>query len=430
LFCLSCSENGVKLAKPSTFVRYFNGGTPDISQSIIKTSSTIDSSSPIGGYLILANSQTALTSTYYRIKLIRVDEYGNEFWTSLLPEPPVYDPNLTVQKTVPSYRGLGITPLTDNSGTDNGYFIVGEEIYVDPNTNVRTEGLLMIQVDTKGALVKTATITPNDIYTLIGTSALVRGVGVTRAKNGNFYVSGEVQNSSGGDLFLTEIDANSLTMVWARIFAGAASSNLVNRVFTYGDSIYWGGTRAAGASLEMRWIGTQINSSSKSDIPYPNGQVVKGGSLVSYNCNDICKYGFGYGFVGSYGLSQGVFSGIAFFRVNENGQQIDSASYTLPYTQQNPYQAGNSICSTLDGGFLILGTAATDISTSDTNYILIKTDAHGVMQWKKEYGGRFIDVGAKVLQADDGGFIVLGTTTFANVESVFLMKTGSDGGIQ
>lgn len=417
LLCLSCNEKGVQLAKPSTFVRYFNGGTPDVAQSIIKTKSTTTQGT-VDGYLILANSQTALTSNYYRIKLIRVDEYGNEIWPSLLPVPPLYDPSATIE-TVPSYRGFGITAITDNSGLDNGYFIVGEEIYNDPATNTLTQGLLMINVDANGAIVKKRTLTVTDI------GELVRGVGVAPAKNGNFYVLGEVQGG-GNDMFLAEIDASTLAPVWTRNY-GAANTALVNKVFTYGDSIYWGGTRTAGTDQRMRWIGTQINSAAKSDFPYPSDQ---GLTPTNYTCNDICKFGFGYGFVGSYGPSPGVYSHIAFFRVSESGLQLDSATYKLNFPQQDPYQAGNSICSTSDGGFLILGTAATDISTSNTNYLLIKTDARGTMQWTKEYGGKFIDVGKKVLQADGGGFIVLGTTTLANVESVFLMKTDSEGNIQ
>lgn len=414
LLFVSCNESGVKLGKPATFVRYFNGGTPDVAQSLITTSD--------GGYLILANSQTALTSTYYRIKLIKVDAYGNEVWQSLLPAVPA-----DASTPAPNYRGYGIIAISDNSGSDIGYFIVGEEIYDDPNQNTRTQGLLMIQVDTKGALAKSATLTAADI------GAPVRGAGVTLAKNGNYYVLGQA-GSSATDMFLAEIDANTLSTVWTRNY-GSASTTLVNKVFTYGDSIYWGGTRTASISQEV-WISTQINSDAKSFNMYPEGQAFSQPSNlpINYSCNDICNYGFGYGLVGSYSLSPEVYNRIAFFRIDENGKRVDSASYGssygFKYPLPAPYQAGNSICSTYDGGFLILGTNATDISTSDTNYILIKTDSHGVPQWTKEYGGKFIDVGTKVVQAADGGFIVLGTTTLANVESIFLMKTDSDGNIQ
>src|SRR5689334_11721018 len=89
LVCFSCKESGVKLALPSTFVHYYNGGTPDIAQSIIKTNvPNATGSGTTGGYLIMANTQTALTSTYYRIKLILVDNYGNELskTPSLIPQ--------------------------------------------------------------------------------------------------------------------------------------------------------------------------------------------------------------------------------------------------------------------------------------------------------------------------------------------------------
>src|SRR5690348_1727257 len=89
LLCASCNESGVKLAMPATFVHYFNGGTPDVAQSIIKTTALDARQNPASdGYLILANSQTALTSSYYRAKLVRIDNYGNELWESLIPAVP------------------------------------------------------------------------------------------------------------------------------------------------------------------------------------------------------------------------------------------------------------------------------------------------------------------------------------------------------
>ena len=422
LVCFCCKESGVKIEHPSTFVHYFNGGTPDVAQSIIKTSD--------GGYLILANSQTTLTSSYYRIKLIKVDAYGNESWERLIPK--VFDPYDPSSPTAPkpaSYRGFGITAITDNLGTDTGYFIVGEQIYNDSTNNgTRTQGLLMIQVEpTKGA------VTDSVLKTKANLGVSVTGVGVTKAKNGNYYVLGQVFPSPSdppNDMFLAEINAATKTFdpVWSRTY-GAAQTTLVNRLFTSGDSIYWGGTRISGSS-QMRWIGSQINSGVQAESTYPAGQSFsQGGTPINFTCSDICTYGFGYGFVGSYSLSSGVYNRIAFFRVN--GKTVDTISYHLDFPLNPPFQsAGNSICSTQDGGFLILGTAPTDVANSNTNYLLIKTDANGTVVWSKQYGGTFVDVGAKVMQTNDGGFIVLGTTTLGNVKSVFLMKTDSEGNIQ
>src|SRR5271154_3547367 len=80
LFLISCKESGVQIAKPSTFVHYFNGGFNDQAQDIIKTSD--------GGFLILANTltKTTLTNSYYKIKLIKTDAYGNEVWEKYFPD--------------------------------------------------------------------------------------------------------------------------------------------------------------------------------------------------------------------------------------------------------------------------------------------------------------------------------------------------------
>ncbi len=78
----------------------------------------------------------------------------------------------------------------------------------------------------------------------------------------------------------------------------------------------------------------------------------------------------------------------------------------------------------------MLGTIALDDQGTNTDYYLIKIDAFGVKSWIRQHGGKFVDVGCKVIQASDGGYIVLGTTNLANVKSILLMKTDSQGNIQ
>lgn len=398
----SCKENGVQLGKPSTFVRYFNGGFPDKAEAIIETSDK--------GFLILANSQTCATCTDYRIKLVKTDAYGNQVWQKLFPDPSGSGPQL-------NWSAHGLTAIPDAAGDDSGYLLVGEEIYDDiAKNNPNTSKLLMIQVNKDGIEVNSATKT----YDSAGVQ--VQGVAVTYSKkSGNFFVLGKAL-TGGQDMFLTEVNGTSLNLKWKRTY-GAATSQLANRIFLYGDSIYWGGTRISSSTL-IRWDKSFINSGAVAENIYPSGST----ATSNFSCNDICRFGFGYGFVGSYGQTLGQYSRVAFYRIDANGNASDSATYSLKYSQS--YHAGNSITSTQDGGFLMLGTTAIDAQATDTNYILIKTDAHGARQWTKEYGGKFIDIGSKVLQASDGGYIVLGTTTLANVPSIFLMKTDSEGNIQ
>src|SRR5438132_1089461 len=96
LLLVSCKESGVQIAKPSTFVRYFNGGFNDQAQTIIETSDK--------GFLILANTltNTTLSNTYYKIKLIKTDAYGNQVWEHFYPDFGEVDTN----GKVPSFEGF------------------------------------------------------------------------------------------------------------------------------------------------------------------------------------------------------------------------------------------------------------------------------------------------------------------------------------
>jgi hypothetical protein len=49
--------------------------------------------------------------------------------------------------------------------------------------------------------------------------------------------------------------------------------------------------------------------------------------------------------------------------------------------------------------------------------------------WTKSFGSKREDIGVDVLQADDGGFMILGRTMLANVPTIALIKTDADGKI-
>src|SRR5689334_2902134 len=78
---VSClDEQRAEPAKPSTFVRYINGGNPDVAKALEKTSD--------GGYIILANTTGIVSDTAAaidRIKLVKVDQYGTVLWSRIYP---------------------------------------------------------------------------------------------------------------------------------------------------------------------------------------------------------------------------------------------------------------------------------------------------------------------------------------------------------
>ena len=75
-----------------------------------------------------------------------------------------------------------------------------------------------------------------------------------------------------------------------------------------------------------------------------------------------------------------------------------------------------SITKTLDGGFLFTGTSTssgsgdiTDISNGLDDYLLVKLDASGNIEWHNLIGGPSRDVATAVVPTIDSGFVIAGT---------------------
>jgi hypothetical protein len=406
----SCtSENGIPLGKPSTFIRYFNGGNPDQAAAIIETQDK--------GFMILANTQVTINNvSTYKIKLIKTDAYGNQVSQHFFPSV----------SSGKSQRGYAITAIVDNSGSESGYVIAGENIDSNGNSN-----LLTISVDLKGDTSTSGAATK--VYKL---NKQVRGVGITKAKSttGKYYLIGQILNpTTSNDMLLAELDKTTLDTLWTRVY-GAGKSNLATRLFLNNSetSVYWGGT-----STKDNPTTNQV-SFTKSGFNYQNPlfDVTYGYDTAYLSGNDICQYGFNYAITGSRGKAKDQYRSVFYLVMNEAGIPMSYKEFAVPLvasklsSAQTTISPANSICSTNDAGLLLLSTVAVDAAETDTDYYLIKIDLNGGLKWTKQHGSRFKDVGKQVIQASDGGYVILGTTTLANVPSIFLMKTDLDGEIQ
>jgi hypothetical protein len=385
---ISCKESGVPVAKPSTFTHYYNNfGDQLNAQSILEISD---------GFMILANSSA------HGPVLIKTDQFGN--LKSSTTSDKLFNKNW--------YAG-GFTALNDNSG----YMVVGKS----------GNKMVVFKADADGK--------PTADSAIYNFGFNVEGLAIVQGQtSGDFFVVGKISNYKE-DMILARILGTKLdSVVFSRTY-GAGGSSLANRIFLdYNEqSAYWGGTRTDVNGIHMRFVKSGfVSSLTYLDLTYPIGQLGD-----KFYGNDFCAYGFGFAFVGSHVAASGLYDSISFTRVGGDGDvQINLKNYGL-VNPANPKQTfeqsappGNSICSTLDGGALLLGTLALDAQGTDTNYFLIKLDANGKQQWAKTHGGKYLDTGVRVLQAADGGYIVLGTTTLANVNTVFLMKTDLQGDIQ
>ena len=63
---------------------------------------------------------------------------------------------------------------------------------------------------------------------------------------------------------------------------------------------------------------------------------------------------------------------------------------------------------TNDGGYIILGTTTYDFSNSNRDFYLVKVDNQGSKEWEKFFGSPDQDLANAVIQTSDNGFLLVG----------------------
>jgi type IX secretion system substrate protein len=89
---------------------------------------------------------------------------------------------------------------------------------------------------------------------------------------------------------------------------------------------------------------------------------------------------------------------------------------------------GYSVLQTEDGGYIVAGSTSS-FGAGGLDVELIKTNTFGDTLWTQTYGGTSDEVGYSVQQTSDGGYIIAGTTwSFGSGnDDVYLLKTDSGG---
>jgi hypothetical protein len=113
-----------------------------------------------------------------------------------------------------------------------------------------------------------------------------------------------------------------------------------------------------------------------------------------------------------------------FVSVNLFAQTPDTL-WTEFYGELHKAEISYCVQQTSDGGYIITGT----YSVQAGDIFVIKTDADGGIQWRKNYGGPLNESGECIQQTSDGGYIVVGHTfSFGSGDSdIWLLRMNTDG---
>jgi hypothetical protein len=429
LALLGClNEDRIDPAKASTFVRYINGGYDDDPKALVKARD--------GGYVILANTlafpnySDATEFTMDRVKLVKVDKYGTVEWTQILP------------------KGRGSQDVGFHASGidvyDGGYIISGEVIKDDGKTNfliiqTNADGL---QKDPSGNDISHFEI-PLPSTTVNGVVGNVHGVAANWVGDNKLWIMGSISEFSE-DLVLAEVDISSATPVvkWDYSYGGNPAT-LINRLYIDNGEMVFAGTITdpGNGNLKDGLIARAEENTQTIKAPLSFGD-----PALSEQANGMCSTLTGYAVVGSTTVGGKSDRDIFFARFAGNSQGAALAeykTYAVHYSDTDPTpendvhlnDEGNSICETADHGFIILATTESaltedgSIGRGEKEYYLMRITNFGDVLWTKSFGSKREDIGVDVLQADDGGFMILGRTTLANVPTIALIKTDADGKI-
>ncbi len=87
-----------------------------------------------------------------------------------------------------------------------------------------------------------------------------------------------------------------------------------------------------------------------------------------------------------------------------------------------------SLVQTNDGGYTMAGTTES-FGAGLTDVYLVRTDRNGNMLWSRTYGGTGIDLGYTLVQTRDGSYVIAGYTNSSGAggNDVYLVKTDANG---
>ncbi len=110
-------------------------------------------------------------------------------------------------------------------------------------------------------------------------------------------------------------------------------------------------------------------------------------------------------------------------RTNEYGDTLWTKAYGGTGDDE-----GYSIKQTIDGGYIIAGYTMSFGAGSGDVY-LIKTDSIGDTLWTKAFGGANSDIGFDVIQTNDNGYAVIGETMSfgTGVSAIYIVRTDNNG---
>jgi hypothetical protein len=321
------------------------------------------------GGTIIAGETFSFGAGYADVYLIKSDASGNVQWSS-------------------TYGGFdGDYGRSVQQTADGGYIIAGETYSFGAGLN----DVYLIKTDAAGTELWSHTF---------GGSEWDRGRSVQETNDGGYIIAGETYSFGAGsyDVYLIKTDSSGSEQ-WNRTFGGSSLDSgysvqqtddagyiITGHTYSFGAGSYDTYVIKTDALGNELWSGTYGGIGSERG--YSVQQSLDGGFIITGYTDS-----FGAGNLDVYVIKTDAFG-------NEQ--------WTQTYGGSNG-DWGESVQQTIDEGYIITGSTSS-FGAGGFDCYLVKTDASGVEQWSRTFGGSATDYGHCVDQTTDNGYTIAGET--------------------
>ncbi len=337
------------------------------------------------GYVVVG-STSGLGSGQSDVYLTKISKNGKVLWQHGLGGVGVEKGNSLIQT---KDSGFAITGYSNSSG--NG----GYDVY-------------LAKTDSSGNLLWSNTY---------GGFDWDFGNSIIETNTGNYVIAGTTYSygNGNGDVYLLKTDADGI-LLWDSAYGGSLE-DVGNSVCQAADGTYM----VTGTTKSFGLGGTDVYLI-KSDL---NGNKLWSKSYGS-TANDVgneSKLTTGSGFIvigSSNSFSPKGFYENWMIRTDSYGDSMWTRRDTASFNR-----FATSIATTSDGGYIYTGH---DDNSAEYNMYLYKTDAAGIFQNYRNYGGQQLENAFSVKQTYDGGYVVVGVTeSYGDGKpNIYVLKTGSN----
>jgi hypothetical protein len=222
------------------------------------------------------------------------------------------------------------------------------------------------------------------------------------------------------------------SVAWSKQYDGDDMTNVVaTTIYTTNDGGYViaGYAEASDSNLDSRLIGgdkiyvSRIDTSGNELWHHLYGRPGKysGQLFDNAHANSIVQTrDGGYIVAGQSGED------LCLFKISADGAETPQWSQVYPGLW---ISEGYSVRQTSDGGYIVTGDDSINGGNGADVY-LVKTDADGVLQWSRHFGGTGDEYGWSVRQTPDGGYVIVGDEdSYTPDRSIYLIKTDVSGNL-